>query len=373
MKLYGQKFLVPARDVKISNPAKWPWKPAHPEWLKDLSIFDGKHSFLIHKVKRGTRFTLLIGRNTIQTGLLIEALKRRGASFVAIDWDEFIYEGKLSCPLKAGAKKILSFRGKFIDLSHVKKVFYTEPMTLEALTHDSYKFNSAQILFLNRWAEVLRNLYSLTPKALWYPAMPRHLQRGAQRKIAEIMTAQRMSLLVPETLLTMNAMEARKFVKKHKGHVIFRDFGPRVVTEKGKTKVFKVDFVNPKARDWKFIAETPCVFQQFIKKDFDVRTVVIGKKVLTCRIDSQKNSKTKMDWRRYDTGDVPYKIHKLPADVNRKLLKMAGLSGLKFASFDLVAHKGKYYFLEMNRPGAWFFVEALSGLPISETLAKELS
>lgn len=80
------------------------------------------------------------------------------------------------------------------------------------------------------------------------------------------------------------------------------------------------------------------------------------------------------DWRNYDFKLMTFANTELPASVRKALMDLAQIRGLHFTGIDLIhSESGDYYFLEMNRPGAWGFIESLSDLRIGETIAEFLS
>ena len=213
---------------------------------------------------------------------------------------------------------------------------------------------------------------SLHPRRSGHPSTPLHLFDSAQRKLKELVQAQELGLSVPETLATNSANEAQRFYKKHDGLVLYRDFDTRLVIEGNTKKTFDVGLMNEPV-DWGSVEDTPCVFQKFVKKEYDIRVVVVGKKAFACKIFSQDSRKTKSDWRNYDFGAVRYEKTSLPKDLKAPIRKLMKKSNLEMASFDFVVDKkSRHYFLEMNRPGTWLFIEALSGLEISKTIADHL-
>ncbi len=122
----------------------------------------------------------------------------------------------------------------------------------------------------------------------------------------------------------------------------------------------------------KNIEQAPCIFQQYLGKDFELRITIVGEKVFAVKIHSQKNKKTKLDWRK-DQLHVEYELFKLPDHINIKLLKLHQAFGLFYGAYDfIVDHLGDYYFLEVNPAGQWLWMEELLGLNISECMAKVL-
>jgi glutathione synthase/RimK-type ligase-like ATP-grasp enzyme len=120
------------------------------------------------------------------------------------------------------------------------------------------------------------------------------------------------------------------------------------------------------------VSHTPCLFQEYVPKDVEIRVNVIGDVVLSAEIHSQEMETTRVDWRYYHP-DMTYAIHQLPLPVEDGCRSIVRLYGLNFAAIDLIRRPdGGYTFLELNPNGQWSWIEQATGLPIAETLAQFL-
>ena len=121
------------------------------------------------------------------------------------------------------------------------------------------------------------------------------------------------------------------------------------------------------------IRHTPGIFQKAVPKAFEVRATVVGTRIFAARIDSQAQDETRLDWRRrpFDVEDEP--IH-LPDDVAERVRLFMDAFGLVYGAFDfIVTPKGAWVFLEVNAAGQYMWVEAKTGLPITDALVDVLS
>jgi len=120
----------------------------------------------------------------------------------------------------------------------------------------------------------------------------------------------------------------------------------------------------------KTIKNCPTIIQCYIEKDFELRITIVGEKVFACAIHSQNSSRTTEDWRRYDLPNTPHKIYTLPPEVESSCKALLKKLGLPFGCIDMVVTpEGKHVFLEINPNGQWLWIEQLTGLPISESIA----
>lgn len=119
----------------------------------------------------------------------------------------------------------------------------------------------------------------------------------------------------------------------------------------------------------------PCIFQQYIEKELEIRVFVFNEQVFACAIFSQLNPKTMVDIRKYDfekpNRTVPFE---LPNEVCLKILQLMKSLGLNTGSLDLIIDKhGDYFFLEVNPVGQFDMVSLMGNYHIEEKIAKYLS
>jgi MvdD pre-ATP grasp domain len=121
------------------------------------------------------------------------------------------------------------------------------------------------------------------------------------------------------------------------------------------------------------IALAPLTAQRYVEKDYELRVTVVGGVVHACAIHSQVSPHTRQDWRRYDLEHTPHEAVELPAEVAERCRALVRAMGLRFGCLDLIlTPAGEYVFLECNPVGAFLWIEQLTGLPISSSLAELL-
>jgi len=121
------------------------------------------------------------------------------------------------------------------------------------------------------------------------------------------------------------------------------------------------------------ISAAPAIYQEAVPKAYEARAIVVGDRVLVCRIDSQASARTSLDWRHYDFDRVEHRPMTAPADVELALLALCRYFGLVFGAIDLiVTPDGRWVFLELNPNGQWGWLEEQGGLPVSRAIAEEL-
>lgn len=121
------------------------------------------------------------------------------------------------------------------------------------------------------------------------------------------------------------------------------------------------------------VGENPIILQDYISKSFEVRYTVVGKEHFVCKIDSQLSKIANVDWRRYDLANTPHSIINPPENIREKVNKFMSEFNLNYGAIDFIIDKnGEWFFLELNSMGQFLWIEDLTGLEISDHIAKWL-
>jgi len=118
----------------------------------------------------------------------------------------------------------------------------------------------------------------------------------------------------------------------------------------------------------------PTFFQKYIEKAYELRVFYLDGQMYAMAIFSQKNSRTKVDFRNYDrelpNRTVPYKLPEVLKDTIRKFMKSAGLNS---GSLDLIyAPEKEYFFLEVNPAGQYKWLSTACNYYIEKDIAHYL-
>lgn len=117
----------------------------------------------------------------------------------------------------------------------------------------------------------------------------------------------------------------------------------------------------------------PMILQDYIKKEYELRVTIVGKNVFACKIESQKSSLGNIDWRHHDWEHTPHYPTDIPKEISAKLIKMMSFLGITYGAIDMIFTGDDYFFLEVNSMGQWLWIEDLTGLPISKSIAELLT
>ena len=120
------------------------------------------------------------------------------------------------------------------------------------------------------------------------------------------------------------------------------------------------------------IAALPTFIQEYVPKKFDLRVVVVGRRLFACRIHSQVDDLTKKDFR-IATKALEHELVDLPTHLEAMIYSFMDVLGIDFGCFDfLEVEEGDPYFLECNPNGQWLWIQERTGAPIAEAIADHL-
>jgi len=191
----------------------------------------------------------------------------------------------------------------------------------------------------------------------------------ANNKIGQLKFASG-KIKIPDTIITNDPSCVEEFYDKHNGNICFK-------LQKGAIVDGKVIYTNKVTKEQmkniNLVSRHPCLFQEYVDKEFEIRIVATDKTVTGIKIDSQKSEISKIDFRRYDFDNVKYKHINLPDDVKEFCSSLLTNYGLHFGVLDFIySKKHQYTFLELNPNGQWLWLEEESGYDLTKEVAENL-
>ncbi len=302
------------------------------------------------------------------TNRVIDYLKHNNKLFFRLN-DEDLMLGKSQIEINVETNTyIITTNKTSLQLNDVKVVWYRKfgfLNEIEAL----YGENSDITHFLKKEFVVLKNhLFHFLRHKKWL-----FHYNAYQPKLNVLKIALEVGLHIPKTIITSNKPQLENFINKN-GRTISKAIGD------GTTVGLNDKFFLIKTQeivDLKKINDCfmPSLIQQYIEKDYEIRSFYLGGKFYSMAIFSQSNEQTKIDFRNIDplnkTRFVPYK---LPNDITLKLNQLMKKLGLNTGSFDIVKCKSdnKYYFLEINPAGQFGMTSTPCNYNLHQKVAKYL-
>jgi hypothetical protein len=309
---------------------------------------------------------LIADRFESTADLLVVELRRRGVPCVRWNLDQYPLGSALTYRLAEGgvATEIVS-DGRRLALADVGAIWCRSYAPLGFPD----ELNAADRRFAAIEAErALAGLLSL-PDIVWINHPHRHIL--ANSKPAQLAMARSVGFAIPTTLITNDPDEVRAFIARAPGPVVYKCFSQGLDLPEGQAQ-FTGIVTEREIAKLDLIRATPGVFQQYVAKEYEVRITVVAGRIFAGRINSQAHAESAIDWR-HRPFDVERDPHELPMGFCDALGAFMQGFGLVYGAFDfIVTPEGRYVFLEINPGGQYMWVEAATGMSITQALADAL-
>ena len=307
------------------------------------------------------RIVIVTNKLDEHADIMVTALNKLGEEPIRLNTED--------APLKIGVHleinnfgrsgKIVVHEGKrTIDLESIKSIWWRrpEPYTFPvSYNEDELKFAKSETIAMFRaiWAST---------QCFWV-SRPDLIQQ-AELKIEQLHRAKHFGFCIPKTIVTTEPEKVRAFYKLCDQKIIYKvlttGFLNRV-TEASEDSVLhtvKTTLLNEQHLETlNNVSYTPCIFQEYVEKAYEIRVTVIGEQIFAAKICSQDNERTQVDWRDWSV-EIPYEQIDLPKDLEAKCLAYVRSYGLNFSALDFVyTPDSRFVFLENNPNGQFMWVE----------------
>ncbi len=176
-------------------------------------------------------------------------------------------------------------------------------------------------------------------------------------KFTQLREAVRVGLAIPKTLISNNRESITSFINNNREFgTIYKTFSPPSWEEENNVFCFETIIVNNEMLPEQYILQlTPGIFQQRIKKSYELRVTFFGDDHIAIKI----HNSSELDWRRYSsTEKISMSATKLPYFLEKQCLALMKNLGIVFACFDIiVTPDDEYIFLEVNEMGQFLWLD----------------
>lgn len=266
--------------------------------------------------------------------------------------------------------------GRVINLDDIRSIWWRRPkefgLPIE-LSEQEYEFAKDEIdhSLQGLWAS-LDCYWISSPDAI----------RRAGWKGEQLRRAAQLGFEVPRTFVTTSPEDARAFYDACDGQVIYKVMSdpflgaPKIVQKHPDQQppepygTYTTVITREELELFDSVRLVPCMFQEYIPKQVELRVTIIGDEIFPAEIHSQAHEKTRVDWRHYDV-DIPYRKAEIPLEIAERCFALMRSYGLNFSAMDLIlTPDGRYVFIENNPNGQFIFVEErVPELRMTEALA----
>jgi MvdD family ATP-grasp ribosomal peptide maturase len=304
--------------------------------------------------------------------MVTQAIVRKGGAVIRFDTDRYPTAVRLSAYYAAEGDERLTLtndEGEF-DLREVTAIWHRRlnygaqlPTTLDKqLRHASLGETRAAA------QGMLASLKAFRMDDL------QHI-RHAENKQLQLQVAREVGLEIPRTLTTNDPSAVHAFAESCAGRVVTKMLSSFAVYEQGRELVVFTNPVKPEdLTDLSGLSLCPMTFQEMIPKALELRTTVVGNRVMSASINSQASARAAHDWRRDGLRMIQdWQPYELPREVEEKILRLMDHFVLNYGAIDIiVTPDGHHVFLEINPVGEFFWLERSPGLPIADAIADVL-
>ncbi len=304
------------------------------------------------------------------TQTVIDKLKMKGAEGIRFDTDHYPTDICVSSRLENNVwfKQIRSGKTK-LNLNEINAIWYRRWYT---------GYNIPRQLGNRRphcIDESVRTLYGTIASMPVYQLDRWVKIRAADFKELQAHRAAEAGLSQPATLFSNDPEEVKEFVLASPNGAITKMQSMFAIYEEGQEKVIFTNEINDKhLKKLDGLKYSPMLFQHKITNQADIRSTVIGDKVLSAILYKNDRQYKGIDWRAKGNQLVDnWQPYQLPQDIETKLISLVKSYQLGYAACDFVLDEnGIHQFLEINACGEWCWIAESTKLPFAETLADHL-
>ena len=221
----------------------------------------------------------------------------------------------------------------------------------------------------------LRWIIEALPPSL-YPLGHPYSYARAENKHRQLATALQVGFTIPSTchsnepsqLIDFVSSQSEVAVKAMRMPAISANATPEDARHIA-CKSFTADFLVERLKK---VERTQLYCQQALKRSRDLRIMVFPHETILVEIDTTQLPGNKLDWRE-QLGELNYRIVPIVPEFDRQLREFLSLMELKAGYFDFAQpDDGPPVFFECNTNAGWLWIEAVTGHPIAEVIAREL-
>lgn len=201
--------------------------------------------------------------------------------------------------------------------------------------------------------------------------------RIAANKFKQLQIAASLGMNIPPTLVTNDMSEVRNFYKEQDEDIIMKmHHSFAIYDESGQENVvFTNQFTEENLEDDYGLQLCPLTFQKKLHKKRELRITVIGDRIFSAAVDSQKLANAQLDWRKEGEALLnDWYQFPIPKKLEKQILKLMDIYQLNYGALDFIqTEDGKYHFLEINSGGEYMWLDLLFQQEISKAIAEILT
>jgi ATP-GRASP peptide maturase of grasp-with-spasm system len=280
--------------------------------------------------------------------------------YIHLNTDDYVFNHN-GVKINLKECKVVWYRRHGINLFHSFNYSKTNKEILEGLGNIHKTHIKSEIEFLTA------HLYRFLEKNAVF-----HLSshfNSTLNKLDVLSLAKELEIAIPETRIDTSKKALTEQLKKG---VLINKAIHEGIYDFSKARAYytyteQINFENTATLPDAFF---PSLFQREIKKKYELRVFFLMDTFYAMAIFSQKNSRTKVDWRKKEDDGVVFAPYQLSEEIEKKLLRLMKILKLDTGSIDLIVDENdNYIFLEVNPVGQF----GMTSLPCNYNIYKKIA
>jgi glutathione synthase/RimK-type ligase-like ATP-grasp enzyme len=312
-------------------------------------------------VRSSGQIVIITNRKDPHSDVIVRKLAAAGHPVVRLNTDDI--PGDVLLDVCFGAEtwsgRLRLANGRVIELREVRSVLvrrpqpYVFPDDLDPL-EKAFANEETKHAFAGLWGALDCHWVS-RPESI----------RAAGWKPEQLQRAARLGFAVPRTIISTDPAAVRDFYAACAGKVVVKSMsGPAALAAAAHSGVP----VPPVDLSTRLVGKedlgrldgvrlSPCLLQEYIPKEVEIRATVVEDEVFAAEIHSQGSAESTVDFRRGGAA-ISCARTVLPAVVEELCVRLVRSYGLNFSALDIIrTPDGRFVFLENNPVGQFMFIE----------------
>ncbi|HTW92135.1 MAG TPA: ATP-grasp ribosomal peptide maturase [bacterium] len=300
---------------------------------------------------------IVTGSDDVTADLVVAELNVLGGRFIRLNTESYPSSAAVELRYSGGtATGLLHTVHGDVPLDSIETVWFRKPNPPSV--SPAVVDEQARSFARQECEAMLSGFYRVLARSFWVSSPD--VIRRANDKLLQLAAAQEVGFAVPDTLVTTDPQAARRFCVSGGSERIVKPLKSGAVEcPDGKLELIYTSVVTQAdVSNIDLVAFSPCLFQEYVPKLYEVRVTIIGERIFAVGIDSQASASSKVDWRRNNCQGLRYFELELPDEVAAKCRQFVEWYGLQFSAMDfVVTPKHEYVFLENNPNGQWAWLD----------------
>ncbi len=299
-------------------------------------------------------------------------LEQNQLDYIRLNTDQLVKNTQLLYKLNSFS---LVINNRILRLDDIRSMWCRRPQSLGFKENTTFE-KGDKTHSISEWSAAIEGFLAHIPIKLWI----NHPSNNAlaMSKLEQLSRANRLGLTIPKTLVTQSFEETMEFWKECKGSLVVKPISHGYI-ERDNSNEDTLIFTNEVtlaqlSENQDLLSLCPTLFQEKVKKIYDVRINIIDEKVIAVALYASEQDKLQaIDIRRNNMENVRYQLIVLPSYIENKVLELCQSYKLRFATVDMAFTKDyNWVFFEINPNGQWAWLDLEGVTDIASSLLKSM-